>query len=74
MLYSTFLKPYLFQKDAEEAHELAVEWARKLRIHLSSKHYANLFIVGMIPGLTTLISGYTFQIRLAWQQVLIKME
>ncbi|MBO6537663.1 MAG: quinone-dependent dihydroorotate dehydrogenase [Balneolaceae bacterium] len=29
MLYSTFLKPYLFQKDAEEAHELAVEWAER---------------------------------------------
>ena len=29
MIYQNFLKPVLFKKDAEEAHEIAIKWASK---------------------------------------------
>ncbi len=60
MLYSTFLKPYLFHKDAETAHELAVEWAQRTSQSAVLLAICNMMYGGKDAGLSKEFFGLNF--------------
>ncbi|MBO6794238.1 MAG: quinone-dependent dihydroorotate dehydrogenase [Balneolaceae bacterium] len=60
MLYSTILKPYLFNKDAESAHELAVDWAQRTSQSAALLSICRMMYGGNDAGLRKEYFGLTF--------------
>lgn len=60
MLYSTFLKPYLFNKDAESAHEIAVEWAERTSNSAVLESLCRMIYGGNDAGLSREFFGLNF--------------
>lgn len=60
MLYQHILKPLLFKKDAEEAHEFAIKWASRTNNSLLLQKLVQTFFDGNNPELAQEFFGLTF--------------